>query len=112
MALWEGRRDGSLMCAPRRRGGVAARSRQVMTEEEAQRFVLGFLADGRKHTTEEVDGASAASGKRCPDATVRFLAKLRLRGLILGELSLAHRSWLWWRPEFPDAAAPEPAGSA
>lgn len=82
--------------------------RRVMSPEEAEAFVLGFLDDGRKHTTTEVDVASASSGRRCPDATVRFLAKLRLQGKIHGELSMEHRTWLWWHPDHPEAQAPEP----
>ncbi len=77
-----------------------------MTAQEAERFVLSLLADGRKHTTAQVDAASKREGKRCPDATVRFLAKLRLQGKVEGELSMAHRTWLWWHPAHPDAVEP------
>lgn len=77
-----------------------------MTFEEAERFVLAYLADGRKHTTQEVAGASAARGKRCPDSTVRFLSRLRLLGRVEGELSVPHRTWLWWHPDHPDAEPP------
>lgn len=77
-----------------------------MSLQEAERFVLDFLDDGRKHTTQEVDAASRREGKRCPDATVRFLAKLRLRGKIDGELSMPHRTWLWWLPGQGEGPAP------
>lgn len=80
--------------------------RREMTPAEAQRFVVGLLSDGAKRTTQQVDAASAAAGKRCPDATVRFLAKLRLRGVVEGELSAPHRTWLWWLPGNGDG--PEP----
>ncbi len=79
-----------------------------MSAAQAESFVLELLSDGRKHTTMDVDEASQRAGKRCPDATVRFLAKLRLTGKIEGELSVAHRSWLWWHPAHPDAEAPTP----
>lgn len=81
-----------------------------MTAQEAERFVLALLSQGNKLTTKQVDEASRQQGKRCPDATVRFLAKLRLQGKIMGELSMAHRTWLWWHPEHPDAPEP-PLGS-
>jgi hypothetical protein len=87
--------------------GVASDDRRVMTADEAEAFVLGLLGDGRKRTTAQIDAATARAGRRCPDATVRFLAKLRLRGKIHGELSLEHRSWLWWHPDHPEAPAPE-----
>ncbi len=85
---------------------VTGSDRREMTPDEARVFVLEVLSDGAKHTTAAIDAASAARGKRCPDATVRFLAKLRLQGIVEGELSAPHRTWLWWLPEFPDA--PEP----
>lgn len=77
-----------------------------MDVQEAERFVLRFLDDGRRHTTQEVDAATRAVGKRCPDSTVRFLSKLRLRGHIEGELSLPHRTWLWWLPGNDEGPGP------
>lgn len=78
-----------------------------MTFQEAERFIVGLFADGRRRTTQEVAAATEAHGKRCPDSTVRFLSKLRLMGKIEGELSPEHRTWLWWDPE-----AVEGSGSA
>lgn len=80
-----------------------------MTDQEAETFVLRLLDDGRKRTTMQIDAASRQEGKRCPDSTVRFLAKLRLAGKIHGEMSLEHRTWLWWHPDHPDARAPQPS---
>lgn len=77
-----------------------------MTFAEAEVFVMELLGDGVKHTTAAINDATARAGKRCPDSTVRFLSRLRLMGRIAGELSPAHRTWLWWRPEFGDAPAP------
>lgn len=92
--------------AARRVVADAKDERKEMTFEEAEVFVLAYLDDGRKHTTQDIDAASARRGKRCPDSTVRFLSRLRLMGRIEGELSPPHRTWLWWRPDHPDA--PEP----
>lgn len=79
-----------------------------MTYEEAEAFVHGFLSDGRKHTTQEIDAATAKQGKRCPDSTVRFLSRMRLLGKIEGDLSPPHRTWLWWLPGHDDAPEPPP----
>ncbi|MBW3582787.1 MAG: hypothetical protein KY455_06775 [Euryarchaeota archaeon] len=96
----------SLMGRSRVGDPMAAGARREMAPEEAERFILGLLSDGRKRTTQEVDRASAEAGKRCPDATVRFLSKLRLQGKIEGEFSLPHRTWLWWHPDVAEPVTP------
>lgn len=87
---------------------MGADRRREMTYEEAERFVQRFLADGRKHTTQEIDTATAKEGKRCPDSTVRFLSRMRLLGKIEGDLSPPHRTWLWWLPGRGDGEPPLP----
>ena len=86
--------------------GSSGSALREMTFAEAEAFIHGYLGDGRKHSTTDINQATARAGKRCPDSTVRFLSRLRLLGKVAGELSAAHRSWLWWRPDF--AAAPAP----
>lgn len=70
---------------------------RVLPEEEAVRWVLALLADGRARTTREVDEAARGQGVSCPDGTARFLARLHRRGLVEGRLEVAQRAWLWWR---------------
>ena len=70
--------------------------RRVMGEAEASAFILRFLADGSKRSTQEVEGATNAEGVQCPDSPVKFLMKLQLRGLIEGELDPKARGWVWW----------------
>jgi hypothetical protein len=68
----------------------------VLPEEEAVRWVLAMLADGKPRSTREVDEAARSQGVSCPDGTARFLARLERKGLVQGRLDVARRSWLWW----------------
>jgi len=70
--------------------------RRVMSEGEANAFILTFLADGRRRSTLEVETATNASGVQCPDSPAKFLMKMQLRGLIDGELDPKARGWVWW----------------
>ncbi len=71
--------------------------RRVMAEGEAEAFILNFLADGSRRTTQEVEAATSGEGVQCPDSPVKFLMKLQLRGRIEGELDPQARGWVWWR---------------
>jgi hypothetical protein len=33
---------------------------------------------------------------RCPDSTVVFLNRLRIKGRVNGERSRERRGWIWW----------------
>lgn len=67
-----------------------------MSYEEARAFVLDLLRDGRELTTRQVDEAANRHGKKCPDSTVKFLARLRLDGTVNGRLDPATGTWVWW----------------
>ena len=71
--------------------------RRVMSEGEASQFILKFLADGHRHSTQDVENATNADGVQCPDSPVKFLMKLQLRGLINGELDPKARGYVWWK---------------
>jgi hypothetical protein len=75
--------------------------RRVMSEGEANAFILKFLGDGRRHSTVEVEGATSAGGVQCPDSPAKFLMKMQLRGLIEGELDPKARGWVWWARKAP-----------
>ncbi|MCL4326141.1 MAG: hypothetical protein M1481_04895 [Candidatus Thermoplasmatota archaeon] len=64
--------------------------------DEAIDFILNFLKKNGKVTTDEVENATKKVGKRCPDATVLFLATLKMKGIIKGEFSESHHGWVWW----------------
>ena len=80
---------------------MAGRELSVMPPGEAERFILGLLRAGGRMTTMEVNSAAAGQGRRCPDETPRFLMKLKLKGIICGEVSQEKRGWVWWAKE-PD----------
>ncbi len=77
---------------------------RALGKEEAEAFIVGLLGNGRQWTTREIDAMALAQGVQCPDSTVRFLSRLRRRGRIEGQMSVQHKSWLWWLPaQEPDA---------
>lgn len=70
--------------------------RRVMGEAEATAFILEFLSNGVRRSTQEVEGATTSKGVQCPDSPVKFLMKMHLRGQIEGELDAKARGWVWW----------------
>jgi len=60
-------------------------------------FIVSLLNKaGRPLTTREVQESAEKALIQCPDSTVVFLNKLRLKGIVKGELSKEKRSWIWW----------------
>jgi len=72
--------------------------RRIMSDAEATAFILGFLADGSRRTTQEVEAATTSQGVQCPDSPAKFLMKLQLKRLIEGELDTSVRTFVWWIP--------------
>jgi len=65
--------------------------------EEADKLLIQLLRDaGRPLTTREVQAETEKRLVRCPDSTVVFLNKLRIRGAIKGERSSEKKGWVWW----------------
>lgn len=71
---------------------------KVMDPSEAEDMVLRLLAENGPMTTMDVEKAASESKRRCPDQTVLFLTKMRMKGLIRGEVSQERRGWLWSLP--------------
>jgi len=69
-----------------------------MSDEEAEAFVVKLLREKGPLSTMEVEKLARKEHKRCPDQTVVFLTKMKRKGLIKGEASLARRGWVWWVP--------------
>jgi hypothetical protein len=63
---------------------------------EVEHYVIKLLTQNRKLTTSEIVAQAELDGVSCPDEPVRFLNRLRLQGVIQGQLSLEHKGWLWW----------------
>jgi len=66
-----------------------------MGEVEAENFVIRLLQERGRLTTRQIEAAARERESECPDATVRFLNKLRLSGKIKGEISMEERGWVW-----------------
>ena len=70
---------------------------RVLRDEEADQLIIQLLRDaGRPLTTREVQEETQKRLVRCPDSTVVFLNKLRIRGVVHGEMSRERRGWIWW----------------
>lgn len=68
-----------------------------LEEQEATDLVLQVLKEaGRPLTTREVQVEADKKLVRCPDSTVVFLNRLRMKGVIKGERSKERRGWVWW----------------
>jgi hypothetical protein len=64
---------------------------------EAVELILQVLGEaGRPLTTREVQAETERRLVRCPDSTVVFLNRLRIKGLINGERSRERKGWVWW----------------
>ena len=64
---------------------------------EAVDLILQVLVEaGRPLTTREVQAETEKRLVRCPDSTVVFLNRLRIKGLIKGERSRERKGWIWW----------------
>jgi hypothetical protein len=70
---------------------------RILKDEEANQLIMDLLRDaGHPLTTREVQEETQKRLVRCPDSTVVFLNKLRLKGTIHGEMSKERRGWIWW----------------
>jgi hypothetical protein len=64
---------------------------------EAVDLILKVLGEaGAPLTTREVQAETERRLVRCPDSTVVFLNRLRIKGLINGERSRERKGWIWW----------------
>ena len=64
---------------------------------EAVDLILQVLGEaGKPLTTREVQAETEKRLVRCPDSTVVFLNRLRIRGVINGERSRERKGWIWW----------------
>lgn len=55
-----------------------------------------------RYTTREVEDLLDDLGYRCPDDLSRSLNKLRLMGLLRGEVDREQACWVWWMEEKKD----------
>ena len=70
---------------------------EQLTEPDAEKLIISILSKAKKPlATREIEENVSGKGKKCPDSAVRFLTKMRYKGIIKGELSMEHRGWIWW----------------
>lgn len=67
-----------------------------MSEKEAEQFVVQLLRETDNLTTRQIEAEATKRNRTCPDAIIRFLNKLKLKGIIKGKLSVEHRGWIWY----------------
>ncbi|MBN1110120.1 MAG: hypothetical protein JXA45_05110 [Methanomassiliicoccales archaeon] len=67
--------------------------------DETLRMVMDVLRQvmgDARYTTREMESLLGMYGYRCPDDLSRSLNKLRLMGLICGEVDREKACWMWW----------------
>jgi hypothetical protein len=70
---------------------------EELTEADAEELICILLKEASNPlTTREIEERVQGQGKQCPDSAVRFLSKMRYKGIIMGTLSKEHRGWIWW----------------
>ena len=67
-----------------------------MTETEGEKFVLELLKQNHHLTTRRIEEEARSRNATCPDAIIRFLNKMKLKGMIKGKLSVEDRGWIWY----------------
>lgn len=72
-------------------------SLKKLSEKEAVRIILSILEKAEKPlSTRDIEGETRKLLITCPDNTPVFLNRLRLKGVIKGQLSPERRGWIWW----------------
>ena len=72
-------------------------SLKKLSEKEAAKLVISILEGaGEPLTTREIEEKTRKLMVSCPDKTPVFLNRLRLKGIIEGQLSAQRRGWIWW----------------
>jgi len=85
------------MCTKEYKHELADLNEHKLSEEESFELILSVLkAAGKPLTTRDVEGEIRKRLVSCPDSLPVMLNRLRLRGLIKGQLSTERKSWIWW----------------
>jgi len=68
-----------------------------LSEDEAVELIISILKTaGKPLTTREIEEETRKRMVSCPDKTPVFLNRLRLKGIVKGQLSVEKRAWIWW----------------
>ena len=72
-------------------------SLRKLGENEAIEIILDILGKAEAPlTTREIEEKTKKLLVSCPDSTPIFLNKLRIQGVVEGQLSREKRGWIWW----------------
>lgn len=72
-------------------------SEHKLTEEESFELIMSVLKTaGKPLTTRDVEGEIRKRLVTCPDSLPVLLNRLRLKGLVKGQLSPERKGWIWW----------------
>ena len=72
-------------------------SLKKLSEKEAVKLIISILEEaGEPLTTREIEEKTRKLMVSCPDKTPVFLNRLRLKGIVEGQLSPERRGWIWW----------------
>ena len=66
-----------------------------MTDQEAEEHVLSVLREQGRMTTRELEASVQRIGKKCPDGAVKFLMRLKVKGVITGDVDVDKGGWVW-----------------
>jgi hypothetical protein len=65
--------------------------------DEAVNLILDVLKKADEPlTTREIQLETEKRRVQCPDSTIVFLNRLRLKGIVHGQMSKERRGWIWW----------------
>jgi len=68
-----------------------------LSEKEAITLILDILKKAEEPlTTREIEEKTRKLLVSCPDSTPVFLNRLRIKGILEGQLSRERRAWVWW----------------
>ncbi len=68
----------------------------LTSKQELEDWLIKLLQEKGKMTTQQIKDIAKNESLGCPDEPVRFLNKLRVKGIIKGQISIEHKGWLWW----------------
>jgi len=78
-------------------GGLLLMSLKKLSEKEAIESIVSLLKEaGKPLTTREIEEKTRKRMVSCPDKIPVFLNRLRLKGVVKGQLSAERRGWVWW----------------
>lgn len=71
-------------------------SRRVEGQEAVDVILEILRKAGKPLSTRDIQKETQKRLVRCPDSTIVFLNRLRLKEVIKGERSKERRGWIWW----------------